>query len=194
MKPTIAVPPSVHEEILEIARRAGRSAPFVIRRALVAAQRTVTDGEPSPPGVRERPIALPLKLGEEDDPRTLDRIDELCAARGSEPGAAVATAWAATREQFQAWVRRHEEAEHAARADDLDGALAEAASPEANPVRLAAMAAHEYVQVRARVAGNPRTPIAALEHLATARERTILARLVENPSLPAPLRQRLQDR
>ncbi len=174
----IPVPSSVKQEIEELARRAGRSTGFVTRRALVAAK-----GKSGP--IADGPRAdLLLSLDEDDDPKTPKKIAELCTERGGDPGDALASAWGATRAQFHAWLARLEEADAASRADDLDAALAEAESPTTSAERLAVLASHEYVQVRARVAANPNTTVATLEKLSTEREKTIRAALAKNPSVP----------
>ncbi len=184
----LLLPPTVKRELVELAARAGRSTGFVARRALAAASSKLSNERSfdiSP--ARE---ALQLALDEDDDPKTLARVEALAKPIAPDPGLALALAWMATRDEFHAWLQRHEAAEAAARADDLDAALAEAAS-STDGARLAALAAHEYVQVRARVARNPATPVAALERLAAEREKTIRRALVENPSTPQALRARL---
>lgn len=184
----LALPSETREEIIDVARRAGRSTAFVVRRALAAAVK-----EPPAEAATGSKAPLELLLGDDDPPHTLKRIRELAAARGGDLdlGAAVASAWASTRAQFFAWVSRQEEADRASRADDLDSALDEAGATNTAPERLSLLATHEYVQVRARVASNHSTPPEALERLAAERDRTLRARLLANPSLPAAARARL---
>lgn len=187
-KKSLELPSVAQAEIASVASRAGRSTAFVVRRALAAAAKL-------PPAAAATGPTAPLALAvdEDDAADTLVRVAELLAARGGEPGGALASAWASTRGQFLAWLERLEEADRAARADDLDAALEEAARPGTSPERLRLLAGHEYVQVRARVAGNPSSPPDALERLAAERERTVRARLRGNPSLPAALRAGLEE-
>jgi hypothetical protein len=159
----------------------------VVRRALAAAK------DPPAASFAAEPTAkLELTLDDEDDPKTRARIAELIApiaARlGGSEGAALAAAWSQTRARFHDWLAKQEAADRAAQADDLDQALAEAASAATAPDRLAALAGSEWVQVRARAARNPRTPAPALERLAAERERVVRAALRENPALPPALR------
>jgi hypothetical protein len=185
----IDLPRPVASELGDFSRRSGRSTGFLVRRILAAAQKMHI----TPEKVSD-PAKLDLKLDDEDDPRTLARVGELLAARGGDPGGVVAASWAATKGQFLAWLARQEEADQAAKSDDLDAALAEASSESAPADRLLLLASHEYVQVRTRVAGNPRAPLAAFEKLVQENEKVILDRLAENPSLPVPLRARVDEK
>jgi hypothetical protein len=165
---TIQLPTVIRDELEEVARRARRSVGSLVRRALSAA-RTLPPA--TPPAGAPAPLALAV---DDEDPADLPaRIEAL--AGGRPLGDAVASAWAATREQFLAWVAREEEAAQLERADDLDQALADAASRSTAAERLSALADSEYPRVRALVAANPTTPPIVRARLAADRERTVRA-------------------
>src|SRR5262249_23131002 len=86
---------------------------------------------------------------------------------------ALEAAWHQSRERFVAWAAREEAAARAESADDLDRALADAASPEASAEHLAALASSEDPRVRQLVAQTPSTPSATLARLASDRERVV---------------------
>jgi hypothetical protein len=162
----LELPTAVRDEIVEVARRAQRSVAFVVHRALVAGK-----GVGAPPDGPRAP--LPLALDEDDPPSLPGKISAAAGARPLDD--AVAAAWSAARDKFQAWLKRADEASEAERADDLDTGLRDAAAPTTPAARLAALAKSEYVRVRALVAAHPSTPSAVRAELARDADRVVRA-------------------
>jgi hypothetical protein len=158
--PAIALPQAITGEIVDAARRTGRSTAFIVARAIAA-------GKGAPPVAMEEPHE-PLFLESDDD----DPASALAAARKASP-LQLAAAWTATRARFAAWIAREEEAQRAERADDLDAGLRDAADAKAAAARLVELAKSEYVRVRALVARHPAAPPEALALLAADKDRVV---------------------
>jgi hypothetical protein len=160
---TLNVPAATRDEIEALAAQAGRSVAFVVRRALAAG----AAGAAVPDGAR---VPLTVAVDDEDPADTLARIR---AAGGDALDDRLAAAWAASRARFLAWAAKLQAADSAARADDLDAGLRDAAAAATAPERLVELAASEYPRVRALVAAHAATPGAVRERLRRDRDRTV---------------------
>ena len=166
--PTLTLPQAITDEIRDAAARTRRSVSFIVARALAA-------GQGAPAVTLDGPSAeLELHSDEDDPPGAQQR------AKRASP-AEVAAAWTATRARFAAWIAREEAAQAAERADDLDAGLRDAADPKTPPARLAALAASEYVRVRALVAAHPAAPPEALARLREDKDRVVREALARRP-------------